>query len=135
MIKAPNGAELPLSELAEIKLTEGVTRIRRENGNRTINVWASVDAEQVEPFEVTKDIRDNYVPQLLRKYPLLKSEVSGRIQEEMEGAGKQFRNFMISLMVIFSLLAIPLKSYAQATMIMIVIPIPIIGLTPRIIFS
>ncbi|NQZ83411.1 MAG: efflux RND transporter permease subunit [Colwellia sp.] len=127
MIKAPNGAELPLSELAEIKLTEGVTRIRRENGNRTINVWASVDAEQVEPFEVTKDIRDNYVPQLLRKYPLVKSEVSGRIQEEMEGAGKQFRNFMISLMVIFSLLAIPLKSYAQATMIMIVIPFGVIG--------
>jgi len=127
MIKAPNGAELPLSELADIKLTEGVTRIRRENGKRTINVWASVDAEQVEPFEVTKDIRDNYIPQLLRKYPLVKSEVSGRIQEEMESAGKQLRNFMISLMVIFSLLAIPLKSYAQATMIMIVIPFGVIG--------
>jgi multidrug efflux pump subunit AcrB len=127
MIKAPNGAELPLSELAEIMLTEGVTRIRRENGNRTINVWASVDAEQVEPFEVTKDIRDNFVPQLLRKYPLVKSEVSGRIQEEMESAGEQLRNFMISLMVIFSLLAIPLKSYSQAVMIMVVIPFGVIG--------
>ncbi|PKI13090.1 efflux RND transporter permease subunit [Colwellia sp. 12G3] len=127
MIQAPNGAELPLSELAEIILTDGVTRIRRENGNRTINVWASVDAEQVEPFEVTKDIRDNFVPQLLRKYPLVKSEVSGRIQEEMESASKTLRDFMISLMVIFSLLAIPLKSYAQAVMIMIVIPFGVIG--------
>jgi len=127
MIQAPNGAELPLSELADIKLTEGVTRIRRENGNRTINVWASVDAEQVEPFEVTKEIRDNYVPQLLRKYPLVKSEVSGRIQEELESAGEQFRDFMISLMVIFSLLAIPLKSYSQAVMIMVVIPFGVIG--------
>ncbi len=127
MIKAPNGAELPLSELADIMVTDGVTRIRRENGNRTINVWASVDADQVEPFEVTKEIRDNFVPQLLRKYPLVKSEVSGRIQEEMESAGEQFRNFMISLMVIFSLLAIPLKSYSQAVMIMIVIPFGVIG--------
>ncbi len=127
MIQAPNGAELPLSELADIKLTEGVTRIRRENGNRTINVWASVDAEQVEPFEITKEIRDNYVPQLLRKYPLVKSEVSGRIQEELESAGEQFRDFMISLMVIFSLLAIPLKSYSQAVMIMVVIPFGVIG--------
>ena len=127
MINAPNGAELPLSELAEIILIEGVTRIRRENGNRTINVWASVDADQVEPFEVTKDIRDNFVPELLRKYPLVKSEVSGRIQEEMEGASEQFRDFMISLMVIFSLLAIPLKSYSQAVMIMIVIPFGVIG--------
>jgi len=127
MILTPNGAELPLSELADIKLIDGVTRIRRENGNRTINVWGSVDAEQVEPFAVAKDIRDNFIPELLRKYPLVKSEVSGRIQEEMESAGKQFRDFMISLMVIFSLLAIPLKSYSQAVMIMVVIPFGVIG--------
>jgi multidrug efflux pump subunit AcrB len=127
MIVAPNGAELPLSELADIALSDGVTRIRRENGRRTINVWASVDAEQIEPFEVTTDIRDNYIPELLRKYPSVNSEVSGRIQEEMESVDKQLRDFMISLMVIFSLLAIPLKSYSQAFMIMIVIPFGVIG--------
>jgi len=127
MIQAPNGAELPLSELAEISLTEGVTRIRRENGNRTINVWASVDAEQVEPFEVAKDIRDNFIPQLLRQFPQVQSEVSGRIQEEMESASSQVRDFVISLLVIFSLLAIPLKSYSQAVMIMVVIPFGVIG--------
>jgi len=127
MIQAPNGAELPLSELAVITLTDGVTRIRRENGNRTINVWASVDAEQVEPFEVAKDIRDNFIPKLLRQYPLVKSELSGRIQEEMDGAAEQFRDLMISFMIIFSLLAIPLKSYSQAIMIMTVIPFGIIG--------
>ena len=127
MIQAPNGAELPLSELAEITLTDGVTSIRRENGNRTINVWASVDAEQVEPFEVAKDIRDNFIPKLLRKFPLIRSEVSGSIQEEMDSADNQLRDFVISLMVIFSLLAIPLKSYSQAVMIMVVIPFGVIG--------
>ena len=127
MIQAPNGAELPLSELAEIKLTDGVTRIRRENGNRTINVWASVDAEQVEPFKVAKDVRDNFIPELLRKYPSVKSEVSGRIQEEMDGAAEQVRDLLISIMIIFSLLAIPLKSYSQALMILTVIPFGIIG--------
>ncbi|NQZ90535.1 MAG: efflux RND transporter permease subunit [Colwellia sp.] len=127
MIKAPNGAELPLSELAVITLQDGVTRIRRENGNRTINVWASVDAEQVEPFKVAKDIRDNYIPELLRKYPKVKSEVSGRIQEEMESADSQLRDGAISFLLIFSLLAIPLKSYSQAAMIMVVIPFGVIG--------
>lgn len=127
MIKAPNGAELPLSELANITLQEGVTSIRRENGNRTINVWASVDAEQVEPFKVANDIRDNFIPELLRKFPKVQSEVSGSIQEEMEGADNQKRDFIISLLIVFSLLAIPLKSYSQAVMIMIVIPFGIIG--------
>lgn len=127
MIQAPNGAELPLSQLADIVLTDGVTRIRRENGNRTINVWAKVDAEQVEPYKVANDIRENFVPELLRKYPLVKSEVSGRIQEEMEGQAKQMRDFVLSLMVIFTLLAIPLKSYSQPLMIMTVIPFGIVG--------
>jgi multidrug efflux pump subunit AcrB len=127
LIQAPNGAELPLSELAEITLTDGVTRIRRENGNRTINVWGSVDAEQVEPFEVAKDIQDNFIPQLLKKYPNVHSELSGKIQEEMDGVGEQIRDALISFMVIFSLLAIPLKSYSQAVMIMTVIPFGIIG--------
>jgi multidrug efflux pump subunit AcrB len=127
MIQAPNGAELPLSELAVITLQEGVTRIRRENGNRTINVWASVDAEQVEPFKVANDIRDNFIPELLKKYPQVKSEVTGSIQEEMDSADSQLRDFVISSMIIFSLLAIPLKSYSQAMMIMVVIPFGIIG--------
>ena len=127
LIQAPNGAELPLSELAVITLQEGVTRIRRENGNRTINVWASVDAEQVEPFKVAKDIRDNFIPKLLKQFPQVQSEVSGSIQEEMESADNQMRDFVISMMVIFSLLAIPLKSYSQAVMIMTVIPFGIIG--------
>lgn len=127
LIQAPNGAELPLSELAVITLQEGVTSIRRENGKRTINVWASVDAEQVEPFKVAEDIRDNFIPKLLIKHPAVKSEVTGSIQEEMESANDQLRDFVISSLLIFSLLAIPLKSYAQATMIMIVIPFGIIG--------
>ncbi|MCP3673400.1 MAG: efflux RND transporter permease subunit [Gammaproteobacteria bacterium] len=127
MIKTSNGSELPLAEVATIVLKDGVTRIRRENGNRTINIWAKVDADQVEPFEVAKDIRDNFIPQLLRQYPLVKSEVSGRIQEEMDSANTQLRDFMISLIVIFSLLAIPLKSYAQAFMIMVAIPFGVIG--------
>ena len=127
MIKAPNGAELPLSELADIIVTDGVTRVRRENGNRTINIWASIDAEQAEPFKLAKDIRDNFVPKLLRKYPLVKSELSGKIQQEMQGFADQVRDLVISLLVIFSLLAIPLKSYTQPLMIMTVIPFGIVG--------
>jgi len=129
MIQAPNGAELPLSELANISLTDGVTRIRRENGNRTINVWASVDADQIEPFKVANDIKDNFIPQLKRKYPHLTSELTGSIQEEMDSFWEQVRGFVISLMVIYSLLAIPLKSYSQPAMIMIVIPFGVIGAT------
>ncbi|KPZ71494.1 Cobalt-zinc-cadmium resistance protein CzcA [Shewanella sp. P1-14-1] len=127
LIKTPQGAELPLSEVANITVVQGVSSIRRENGNRTINVWASVDAEQAEPFKLAKDIRDNFMPELLAKYPRVKSEVSGSIQEQLDSADTQMRDFIISMLVIYSLLAIPLKSYVQPFMIMSVIPFGVIG--------
>ncbi|WP_394129948.1 efflux RND transporter permease subunit [Shewanella maritima] len=127
LIKTSQGAELPLSEVAEIAVVPGVNSIRRENGNRTINVWASVDAEQAEPFKLAKDIRDNFIPELLAKFPTVKSEVSGSIQEQLESADTQLRDFVISMLVIYSLLAIPLRSYVQPFMIMSVIPFGVIG--------
>jgi len=127
LIKTPQGAEVPLSEVAHITVTQGVNGIRRESGNRTINVWASVDVEQAEPFKLAQDIRDNFMPQLLKKYPQVKSEVAGNIQEQMDSAKTQLRDFIISMLLIYSLLAIPLKSYSQPLMIMAVIPFGIIG--------
>ncbi len=127
LIKTPEGAEVPLSEVAKISVTQGVSQIRREGGNRTINVWASVDAEQVEPFKLTKDIRDNFIPELLKKYPRVSSEVSGSIQEQLDSTAKQLRDFVLSILIIYSLLAVPLKSYAQPLMIMAVIPFGVIG--------
>ncbi|MGX9462803.1 efflux RND transporter permease subunit [Shewanella sp. A14] len=127
MINTPQGAELPLSEVAEIKVVQGVNSIRRENGNRTINVWANVDADQTEPFKLAKDIRDNFMPDLLIKYPRVHSEVSGSIQEQLDSADTQMRDFILSLLLIYSLLAIPLRSYIQPVMIMSVIPFGVIG--------
>ncbi|MBM7071985.1 efflux RND transporter permease subunit [Shewanella sp. 202IG2-18] len=127
LIKTRSGNEVPLSEVANIKLVDGVNRIRRENGNRTINVWASIDAEQAEPFVVAKDIRDNYLPELLSKYPRVQSQLAGSIQEQLDSTNTQMRDFLISLLVIYSLLAIPLKSYSQPFMIMSVIPFGIVG--------
>ncbi|MCW3171933.1 efflux RND transporter permease subunit [Shewanella subflava] len=127
LIKTSQGAELPLSEVAEITVVQGVNSIRRENGNRTINVWANVDADQAEPFKLAKDIRDNFIPELLAKYPRVNSEVSGSIQEQLDSADTQVRDFIISLLVIYSLLAIPLRSYLQPIMIMSVIPFGVIG--------
>ena len=127
MIKTPKGAELPLSELANIKVTDGVTSIRRENGNRTVNVWANIDAEQVEPFKVANEINDNFMPELLKKYPSVRSEITGKVEEEIQSTDDQIRDFVISLMVIYTLLAVPLRSYAQPIMIMTVIPFGIVG--------
>lgn len=127
LIITPDGVEVPLSEVAEINIVDGVSSIRRENGKQTLNVWAAVDDTLAEPLEITKEIRDNYLPEMLKKYHQVSSEVSGQIQQEIESQSSQMRNFILSLLVIYALLAIPLKSYSQPMVIMSVIPFGVIG--------
>ncbi|WP_377111293.1 efflux RND transporter permease subunit [Pseudoalteromonas sp. M58] len=126
-IITPTGAEVPLSEVANISLVDGVNRIRRENSKRTVNVWAAVNTDQVEPFAIAQQIRDEYLPSLLKNYPGVQSNVAGRIQEEMDSADEQLRDFALSMIIIFALLAIPLRSYSQPLIIMSVIPFGVVG--------
>ncbi|MBQ4810081.1 acriflavin resistance protein [Pseudoalteromonas luteoviolacea] len=126
-IISPAGAEIPLVEVADIKMVEGVNRIRRENAKRTINVWASVDTDKAEPFKIAEQISDEYLPSLLESYPGVSSSITGRVQEEMDSVAEQMRDFALSLMIIFALLAIPLRSYSQPLLIMSVIPFGVVG--------
>lgn len=127
MIQLPSGGDVPLSEIAQLKFTESKESIRREDGKQTINVWASVNSSIVEPQKLAKDINENYLPELFKEYPSVSSELSGRIQEELDSQTEQLRNFVLSMLVVYALLAIPLRSYAQPLMIMSVIPFSILG--------
>ncbi|MCF6438811.1 efflux RND transporter permease subunit [Pseudoalteromonas luteoviolacea] len=126
-IISPAGAEIPLIEVANIKQVEGVSRIRRENSKRTVSVWASIDTDKAEPFKIAEQISEEYLPSLLESYPGVSSSIAGRIQEEMDSVAEQFRDFAISMMIIFALLAIPLRSYSQPLLIMSVIPFGVVG--------
>ncbi len=126
-IITPSGAEVPLSEIAQVSLVDGVNRIRREDSKRTVNVWAAVNTDKAEPFAIAEEIRDQYLPALLKSYPGVQSDVAGRVQEEMDSADEQKRDFALSMIIIFALLAIPLRSYSQPLIIMSVIPFGVIG--------
>ncbi len=127
MIQTAEGAEVPLSEVADIRIVDGYQRIRRENGKQSISVWAAVDTDVAEPLEITREINTVFIPELVKQYPAVSAAVAGQIQEEIEGRNKQLRDFGISLLVIYALLAVPLKSYVQPFLIMSVIPFGVIG--------
>ncbi|MDO6526739.1 efflux RND transporter permease subunit [Motilimonas sp. 1_MG-2023] len=127
LIQTETGVQVPLSEVAQVNFVDGMSQIRRENGSQTVSVWASIDASQVEPFKLAQDVRDNFIPKLLLQYPRVSSEMGGKVQLEIGSANEQLRNFALSMLLVYSLLAVPLKSYAQPLIIMSVIPFGIIG--------
>lgn len=127
MIRAANGAEIPLSELAELKPVEAQDQIYREEGNRAITVWATVDFKVTQPLKVANHMRENIFPEMNGLFPRVVIEESGKLKEEREDLHAQILGIIVILLPIYVLLALPLRSYTQPIMIMSVIPFGVIG--------
>lgn len=127
LINTPAGSKVPLREVADIELVDGVNQIYREDGQRAITVWATLDFSKTQPVTVAKELRASVFSDIERQYPKVSIEESGSLKEEMDTFVDFFVNVAIILMMIYVLLALPLRSYSQPLMIMSVIPFGIIG--------
>lgn len=127
VITTPNGQEVMLGDVVTLTETPGINFIRREEGFRSVYVYGSIDEEIVEPNIVIKQVEENLLPQLKSNFPGVKSELGGSIEEE-QAQESEFVTFLIAgLLLIYILLAIPLKSYGQPLIIMSVIPFSLTG--------
>jgi len=126
-IRTPNGTEVPFSSVATITIGEGVSSIVRIDGQRSITVKANVNKDKIDPGKVIEDIENNYIPQLMAKYPELNSQLAGEAKEEGEAKAGLIKGIFFALFAIYALMAIPLKSYGQPLIIMSVIPFGVIG--------
>lgn len=127
LIRTPSGGEVPLSEVAEIEFAEGINQIYREDGNRAITIWGTVDFEQAESFKIADAMKNDVFPTIRQRHPGVLIEESGRLKDDREGAANQILSILIILLPIYVLLALPLKSYTQPLMIMSVIPFGVVG--------
>ena len=126
-IRTPAGDEVPFSSVAELQILPGYSKTTRLNGERAIKVSTEINKSVTQPSVVVRDIRKNFMPALQEKYPGVSYKLDGESEESAELFGGLFIGFAISLLGIYALLAIPLKSYTQPLIIMAVIPFGIIG--------
>lgn len=126
MIKSPNGGYVPLREVANISFSQAPTSIIRENRKRVLTVEANI-----EPISdltmVTQRLESDVFVELKNKYPNLSIEFTGRHADAKEGFSALIKGFIIALIAIYLLLAIPFESYIKPIIIMIAIPFGIIG--------
>ncbi|KPZ55376.1 efflux RND transporter permease subunit [Pseudoalteromonas sp. P1-25] len=127
VVTTPQGREVLLGDVVELTETPGISYIRREGGYRTVYVYGSIDEEVIEPGEVVSQVKENLLPQLKEEYPSVKSELGGAIEEQQAQANEQFLFFVGGMILVYILLAVPLKSYAQPLIVMSVIPFSLTG--------
>ena len=127
IITTPEGRKVMLGDVVEINQQPGVTSIRREGGYRSVYVYGAIDDSMVEPAQVISKVSDEIIPQIIATYPGVKSELGGTIEEQQAQQNEQMIFFLAGMMVVYILLAIPLKSYSQPLIIMSIIPFSLTG--------
>ncbi|MGK0500522.1 MAG: multidrug efflux pump subunit AcrB [Oceanicoccus sp.] len=126
-IRTPQGDELPFSSVASIEIAPGYSKTTRINNQRAIKVSAELDKAIAAPSEVVDDIKLNFFPDLINRYPGISYSLDGESEESAKLFSSLFTGFAVALLGIYALLAIPLKSYLQPLIIMGVIPFGVIG--------
>lgn len=127
LIKTPTGEETMLGDVVYLEEKPGISYIRREGGYRSVYVWGNIDEETVEPNEVVEDIKDTLLPQLQEEFPTVMTELGGDIEEQQAQQSEQLLFFLAAMVMVYILLAVPLKSYGQPLIIMSVIPFSLTG--------
>ena len=126
-IRLPDGRELPFDAVAEFDMAPGFNVIRRSDGQRTISVTANADLSTVEPGRLIADIQSLYLPDMLSNYPGVTARLDGSALEERMGVQQFYYTMIAALFGIYTLMAIPLRSYVQPLLIMSVIPFGVVG--------
>ena len=125
-IRTPNGNSVPFSEVAEATMGRGFATIKRVDRRRTVNIEADAD-KQTADIEGIKRRLDTQLPTLLDAFPDVDFALEGEAREQRESFGSLRTGLLFVLATIFALLAIPLRSYVQPIMIMLVIPFGVVG--------
>jgi len=126
-IRTPAGAEVPFSRVAEVESGRGYASIKRVDRRRAINVTADVDTGTANPGEILAALQSEVLPELIEAHPGVLYSFEGQSAEQRDTLGGLQRGFAVALLVIYALLAVPLRSYFQPLLIMTAIPFGIVG--------
>jgi multidrug efflux pump subunit AcrB len=126
-IRTPDGTEVPFTSVADVDLGRGYSSINRIDGQRVVNVTADVNREVASPEAIIGGFSEDVLPKILAQYPGIAMTLSGESNERSKAMVGLAQASVLALFIIYSLLAIPLRSYVQPLVIMSVIPFGAVG--------
>ena len=118
---------IPLTQVVRVRERRGPDTIRRSDRNRAIRITADVDYARGNANEVVRRFKEEGLSQLEVNFPGVGYRFEGEQSDQAESVREIGLGFIFALIVMYVLMAIPLKSYLQPLIIMSVIPFGIVG--------
>ena len=126
-VRSNDGTTIPFGIVVNTKYGQGLSKIERYDGKRIVSVMGEIDKGVTSTDEVINKLQRDYFPKLIKEYPNITFNLSGETEQREKSMKSLVRGFGISILLIYILLAIPLKAYIKPLFIMSVIPFGIIG--------
>lgn len=126
-VRTPAGGEVPFLEVARVEEGRGYASIRRVDRRRTVTVTAEVDPARGNANEILADLREEALPRILADHDGVSYTFEGAQREQRKSLAGLARGFLVALLVIYGLMAIPFRSYWQPALVMCAIPFGVVG--------
>lgn len=126
VIQTPDGAEVPLLDVAELRKDESFSRINRRDGRRAIRVSMDIEPKRAINQVITA-LKEEALPELRRDFPGITWRFEGSDAELRRATSALWSYFGLALAVIYSLLAIAFRDYIQPLIVLVAIPFGIVG--------
>ncbi|MDG1571912.1 efflux RND transporter permease subunit [Robiginitalea sp. M366] len=127
-ILTPGGQRVPFSEIATYSIARGDESISHLDGQREIRVEADMEDPNDSATEIIQDVQENFVPDLLAKYPGLSVSYEGQNREAQKLFTSLNNVWPVILFLIFAVIAFTFRSYSQPVILIFMIPFSIIGI-------
>ncbi|QIZ75617.1 efflux RND transporter permease subunit [Ferrimonas lipolytica] len=126
-LRAPDGTIVALTDVVVIRQEMELSERTRIDSQSAVYLTASLDKEQLASNALVAQLQRDLVPQLQANYPSLSIHFAGEAEAQQESSESMAKMFLMALLGIYALLAIPLRSYVQPMLIMTAIPFGIVG--------
>ena len=125
-LRSPDGDEVPLMEVADLKPRLGFSQIRREDGLRQVSVTGNVDPAITTTNKVVDFVSLNIVPEIQNKYGI-NVEFKGKSKDQGEAFADMQIAGILALTMMYVVLAWVFQSYGTPLVVMIMIPFGLTG--------
>ena len=126
-VRTPDGGAVPFTQVALVEPGRGYASIKRVDRQRAVNVTAAVDSEIASAGAVIADLESRILPEILAGHSRVHYSFEGMMAEQQGAMAGLQRGASLALLMVFALLAVPLRSYVQPLIIMSAIPFGLVG--------
>ncbi len=126
-IRTISGKEYPFSELADYKIERGIISIAHLDRMREVKVEANqADVDEDLP-PILAEIKTDVLPRVLGQVQGVKASFEGQSREQVKMVDSMLIAFPMALLIMFVMLVLVFRSYAQAILVFSIIPIGVLG--------